>query len=116
MNPGAEFTDWQGGHAGVLFADVVELLTPRTVAERDLGLSDLDVLRQAVARGALVVLQLLDREILRRKRRLFPAGGSDSHELYTRDPVCGRPRADAGGAPRRAAGGTGLICASAKSP
>lgn len=84
MNPGAEFTDWQGGHAGVLFADVVELLTPRTVAERDLGLSDLDVLRQAVARGALVVLQLLDREILRRKRRLFPAGGSDGHELYTR--------------------------------
>jgi hypothetical protein len=83
VNPGAEFTDWQGGHAGVLFADVVELLTPRTVADRDLGLSDLDVLRQAVARGALVVLQLLDREILRRKRRLFPAGGSDSHELYT---------------------------------
>lgn len=30
-----------------------------------------------------MVLQLLDREILRRKRRLFPAGGSDSHELYT---------------------------------
>lgn len=55
MNPSAGFTDWHGGHAGVLFADVVELLTPRTVAERDLGLRDLDVLRRAVARGALVV-------------------------------------------------------------